>query len=271
MKQRFEKRFAALKAKNEGAFVPFVTMCDPDFDTSLKIIKALLKGGADVLELGFPFSDPCADGPVIQKADKRALNSGATTDDFFALIKAVREIDNEIPMSILVYSNVVLARGIDKFFADAAAVGLDAVLIPDVPINMLNTCDDFVACAERHGVDTVLIAPPNADEDTIEKIAKISKGYTYVLSRFGITGTENTFGKPVKIINRLLELNAAKPVLGFGISTPEHVKQALALGAVGAIAGSACVKIIEENLDNVPLMLEKIEAYTKSMKAATLA
>ena len=271
MENRFENRFAQLKAKNEGAFLPFITLCDPDYKTSLEILKTLLKGGADALELGFPFSDPCADGPVIQNADKRALNSGATTDDFFNLIKDIRAVDDEVPICILVYANVVLARGINKFFADAKAAGIDGVLIPDVPTNMLSTCEDFEKCAEANGVCCVLIAPPNADEDTLKVIANKSKGYTYILSRFGITGTDNAFGKPVRVINAIKELGGAAPVLGFGISTPEHVAEAIKIGCAGAIAGSGCVKIIEQNLNHVPSMLAKLEKYVASMKAATKA
>lgn len=269
MEHRFEDRFAELEQRHEGAFVPFVTLCDPDFSTSEQILYTLLKNGADALELGFPFSDPCADGPVIQKADKRALGSGAQTDDFFELIRRVRSADPRVPISILVYCNVVLARGIDKFFSDAAASGLDAVLIPDVPVGMMHTCADFVKCARDHEVDSVLIAPPNADEATLEAIAKVSTGYTYVLSRYGITGTDNTFGKPVKVIKRLKELGAAKPLLGFGISTPQHVKEALATGCCGAIAGSGCVKIVEAHLGHIPEMLNALGAYVASMKAAT--
>ena len=227
MSLRFENRFAELEAKKEGAFVPFVTLCDPDYDTSYEILQTLIEAGADALELGFPFSDPCADGPVIQKADKRALSSGARTDDFFALIAKIRETDPQIPISVLVYSNLVIARGIDRFYADCARSGIDAVLIADIPVGMMHTCDDFVSCARRHDIDNVLIAPPNADEATLQAVAKITRGYTYVLSRFGITGTDNQFGRPVEVIRRLNELGAAKPLLGFGISTPEHVKMAL--------------------------------------------
>ena len=254
MEHRFEKRFASLQARHEGGFMPFVTLCDPDKETSLKILEALVAGGADALELGFPFSDPCADGPVIQNADKRALNSGAVTADFFDLIAQIRKHHPDLPMSILVYANVVIAHGTDHFFKQAKDSGLDAVLIPDVPVNMLETHENFLKCAS---------------EETLDKIAVLSKGYTYVLSRFGITGTENTFGRPVKIINRIKELHGALPILGFGISTPEHVKQALEIGAVGAIAGSACVKIIEKNLNDVPTMLKELTSYVASMKAAT--
>ncbi len=270
MEKRFDKRFAALAAKHEGGFVPFVTLCDPDFETSIKILHCLRENGADALELGFPFSDPCADGPVIQHADKRALKSGARTKDFFACIRAVRDADPEIPMSILVYANVVYAHGIDNFFKMAADSGLDAVLVPDVPSGMLTTkSGDFAKAAADHGIDTVLIAPPNADDATLQQIAKITTGYTYVLSRFGITGTETAFGKPVKVIKRLKALKAPVPILGFGISTPEHVKQALETGAVGAIAGSGCVKIIEKHLGDVPALLKELGAYVSAMKAAT--
>ena len=165
MNNRFEKRFAKLKERNEGAFMPFVTLCDPDKATSLEILKSLLKGGADALELGFPFSDPCADGPIIQNADKRALNSGATTDDFFEVIKDFRRVDDEIPISILVYANVVVARGIRKFFEDAAAAGIDAVLIPDIPSNMLHTSGDFEQVAQD--------AEPKFEEPVAEPVADV--------------------------------------------------------------------------------------------------
>ena len=157
----------------------------------------------------------------------------------------------------------------NNFFKLAHESGLDAVLIPDIPVNMLETGENFLKCAAENEIDTVLIAPPNADEETLDRIAELSMGYTYVLSRFGITGTENTFGRPVKIIKRLKELGGALPILGFGISTPEHVKAALETGAVGAIAGSACVKIVEKNLNNVPQMLKELKDYVASMKAAT--
>lgn len=269
MTLRFENTFNALKARNEGGFVPFVTVCDPDFETSVKIIKTLIDNGADALELGFPFSDPCADGPVIQHADKRALASGAKTSDFFKLIKEIRSTNDNIPISILVYANVVVAHGIETFYRLASENGIDAVLVPDVPVNMLCTQEDFLKCAKKYNVNTVLIAPPNASEETLQQISKVSTGYTYVLSRFGITGTENIFGKPQKVISRIKELGGAAPIIGFGISTPEHVKEALKIGAVGAIAGSACEKIIEQNLSCPEIMLNKLGEYVRKMKQAT--
>ncbi|MCR5536769.1 MAG: tryptophan synthase subunit alpha [Succinivibrio sp.] len=269
MSQRFADKFSELSLKHEGAFVPFVTLCDPDYETSLSILKTLVESGADALELGFPFSDPCADGPVIQKANKRALSSGARTADFFHLIGQIRQLYPTLPISILVYSNVVVARGIDKFYADAQAVGLDAVLIPDVPFNMLSTQDDFCACARRHEVNVVLICPPNASDHTIRSISGITQGYTYMLSRFGITGTDYSFGQPVEVIKKLKEYGAAPSLLGFGISTPEDAKIAMQTGVAGIIAGSACEKIIERQLENKTALLSELSAYVKAMKAAT--
>ncbi len=270
MTTRFSDTFAELEAKHEGAFVPFVTLCDPDFDTSFEILKTLVDNGADALELGVPFSDPCADGVVIQLANRRSLDSGARVDDMLRLIGKVREYAPKLPISILIYANPVLARGIDKFFADAAACGLDAVLIPDVPANMIHTCADFYECAKRHDVNTVLIAPPNASDAQLEEIAKICTGYTYMLSRYGITGTDNASGHPREIMRKLKALGAPKCILGFGVSKPEHVKAALEDGAAGAIAGSAVVKLVAANLDNKEKMLSEIASYVRTMKAATL-
>ncbi len=271
MENRFTSMFARLKERSEGAFMPFVTLCDPNYEMSYRILQALVQGGADALELGFPFSDPCADGPVIQKADKRALGSGATTDDYFRIIAQFRKENPDLPISVLLYSNVVVARGVDRFFADAAAAGIDGVLIADIPVGMLHTCGDFAACAERHGVGTVLIAPPNADDATIEAISKVGKGYTYMLSRFGTTGTDKAVGHPTRVISRLKELGAAPSMLGFGISTPDQVRDAMKMGAAGAIAGSGVVGLVGQFLDDPDKMLREIRSYIRAMKTGTIA
>ncbi|MBU3826696.1 MAG: tryptophan synthase subunit alpha [Candidatus Anaerobiospirillum merdipullorum] len=269
MTTRFATMFANLKAKHEGAFVPFVTLCDPNFDTSVKILHTLCASGADALELGLPFSDPCADGPVIQDADKRALSAGSTTQRCFDAIAKLRASYDAVPISLLVYVNLVVAFGTDRFFAQAAAAGVDAVLLADVPVNMLDAGEDFRAAASRHGIELVLIAPSNASKATLAEIAEKSEGYIYTLSRFGITGTDKVFGRPVDLIAHLKELKAAPTLLGFGISTPDHVKIAMQCGADGAISGSAIVKIIGENLDNEAAMLENLHIFVQKMKAAT--
>ncbi len=269
MTARFNAMFSALKAKGEGAFVPFVTLCDPNFETSVKILKTLCQAGADALELGLPFSDPCADGPVIQAADKRALQSGANTQRCLDAVAALRQDFPHVPVSLLVYVNLVVVFGTERFFAKAAAAGVDAVLIADVPVNMLNVGEDFHAAAQKHGIELVLIAPSNASQETLTAIAAKSEGYVYTLSRFGITGTDKVFGRPVELIQQLKALHAAPTLLGFGISTPDHVKIALQCGADGAISGSAIVKIIAANLSNEAAMLEELYIFVQKMKAAT--
>ncbi len=270
MTTRFQDMFAALRLRREGAFVPFVTLCDPDFETSVKILHTLASSGADALELGLPFSDPCADGVAIQAADNRALSHGSTTQKCFEAIAALRQDFPAIPISMLVYVNLVVVFGTDRFFAEAARAGVDAVLLADVPGVMMQQGEDFIAAAHRHGIEIVMIATSNAAEADLDFIAAHSEGYVYTLSRFGITGTDNVFGRPVELIAALKQKNSAPTLLGFGISTPDHVRIALECGADGAIAGSAVVKLIEKNLGNVPAMLEDLMLYVRSMKAATL-
>ena len=269
MSDRFLSCFDRLKAKHEGAFVPFVTLCDPNFDISYEILRTLIKSGADALELGIPFSDPCADGVTIQLADKRALASGSTVDKCFELISKIRQEFPDTPISILTYSNLAVARGIEKFYKDAKAAGIDAILLPDIPIEMINLQHNFYKAAKEADIDLVLIAPPNATDETLKKIAEVSSGYTYALSRYGITGTDNAVGTPKEMLQKLKEFNAAPSLLGFGISTPEHVKTAMNIKADGAIAGSAVIKLIEQNLHNKDKMLSQIAEYVSTMKAAT--
>ena len=267
--KRFDSMFEKLAARHEGAFVPFATVCHPTEELSYEILKTMIDNGADGLELGIPFSDPCADGLIIQHANRRALNNGSTTDRCFTVIKRLRDTFPELPISLLVYANLVVARGIDRFYADAAAAGVDAILVPDVPVNMQEGVHDFRGPALKHGINPVLIAPPNASDATLAEIASQCEGYTYVLSRFGITGTENEFGRHPDEFRKLKELKAPHTLLGFGISTPEHVKEALKIGADGAIVGSALVRIIEENVANPEKMLSLIAAKVKSYKDAT--
>ena len=269
MTDRFTECFKRLKQAEEGAFVPFVTLCDPNFDISYDILKTLINAGADGLELGIPFSDPCADGVTIQLADKRALSSGASLDKCFKLISKIRAEYNDVPISILCYSNIAIVRGLEKFYQDAAKAGIDAVLLADIPVEMVDKQHNFLKAANDADIDLILIAPPNASDATLKKIAELSQGYTYALSRYGITGTDNVLGKPKEMLRKLKEDNAAPALLGFGISTPEHVKEALEAGADGAIAGSAVVKIIENNLHDKGKMLAEIENYVKAMKKAT--
>ncbi|MFT6344964.1 MAG: tryptophan synthase alpha chain [Paraglaciecola sp.] len=264
---RYASMFEQLDAKNEGAFVPFVMVGDPDIQTSVNIIKALVEGGADGLELGFPYSDPIADGPTIQKASIRALSNKIKTDDCFEIIRQVRETYADIPIGLLLYSNLILKRSIEKFYQDAAKAGVDSILIADVP---LREADRFIAIAEQTGIKQILIAPPNASDETFAQIGKKSQGYTYLLGRAGVTGAETAVTIPAsELIDKLTQYKVAPPLLGFGISTPAQVEDAIQSGAAGAISGSATVNIIAENLSQPEVMLEKLKSFVKEMKAAT--
>ncbi|XQW83705.1 tryptophan synthase subunit alpha [Thalassotalea piscium] len=265
--QRYQQCFAKLKAKEQGAFIPFVTIGDPNPEQSFAIIKTLIDAGADALELGIPFSDPSADGVTIQQAALRALASGVNTDICIDILQQVRSYAPHIPIGLLLYGNLVFARGIEQFYQDMADVGVDSVLIADLPIRESKT---FRAAALKSGVAPIFIAPPNGSQETLANVAKYSKGYTYVLSRAGVTGAETKATTPADhLVATLKAYNAAPAVIGFGISTPEQVKEALKAGADGAISGSAVVKIIENNLTVHSAMLTELTGFIKSMKAAT--
>lgn len=264
---RYASLFQNLAAADEGAFVPFVTLGDPNPETSFAAIEALIAGGADALELGFPFSDPVADGPTIQRASIRALTAGTTRRDCFAIIERIREKYPEIPIGLLVYANLAVSAGLDKFYSDCATVGVDSVLIADVPVR---EGEPFIATAETHGIAPIFIAPPDAGAERLQAIAKASKGYVYLLSRAGVTGAETQMQRPATaVIEALRDANSAPPLLGFGIAEPEHVKAALAAGAAGAISGSAVVRIIERHQNDPGAMTAALEAFAEKMKAAT--
>jgi tryptophan synthase alpha chain len=267
MTRRYEKMFATLKKKNEGAFIPFVTLGDPNLKESESIVETLIEAGADALELGIPFSDPVADGPVIQVSANRALENGATPDGCLDLLARVRGKYADIPIGLLVYANLVLGKGMERFYKRAAECGVDSVLTADVPT--LSACS-FTEAAKNAGIDPVFIVPPNADDDKLREIAGMTKGYVYFLGRSGVTGADREVQAPISSKIALLKEAGSPPVVvGFGISRPEHVKACLTSGADGAIAGSATVSIIAGNLGNASKTLEELTRFVKEMKAAT--
>jgi len=264
---RYQAMFERLNEKSQGAFVPFVTVCDPNPEQSLKIMQTLVAAGADALELGIPFSDPLADGPTIQGANIRALDSGATPDICFEQIGKIRAENPDLPIGLLMYANLVFARGIDSFYQRCAKAGIDSVLIADVPTN---ESGEFIAAAKKHGVDPIFIAPPTASDETLKSVAELGGGYTYLLSRAGVTGAETKANMPVgHMLEKLNQYDAPPALLGFGISEPAQVKEAIESGAAGAISGSAVVKIIESNVDQPQQMLDQLANFVTSMKAAT--
>lgn len=238
---RYAQLFQRLHQRNEGAFGGFLMLGDPDVETSAILLDALVEGGADMVEVGIPFSDPVADGPVIQAAADRALKAGVRVDDCFALIAQFRARHPAVPIGILTYANLLTARGRAKFMADAATAGADSILVADVPSI---EAEPYAIAAKAAGLDLVMIAAPNTPEPVIRRIAQLSSGYTYCVARAGVTGTRDKLALDHdRLFGLLQDAGAPPPVLGFGISTPDQVAEALASGAAGVIAGSALVKL----------------------------
>ncbi|CAM2953421.1 tryptophan synthase subunit alpha [Vibrio rarus] len=264
---RYAALFERLEAKSQGAFVPFVTIGDPNPQQSLRIMQTLADAGADALELGIPFSDPLADGPTIQGANIRALDSKTTPSICFELIAKIRAQYPDLPIGLLVYANLVFANGIDNFYQACANAGVDSVLIADVPTG---ESKEFNTAAKKAGVHAIFIAPPTATDETLKEVSELGGGYTYLLSRAGVTGAETKANMPVDhMLERLAKFDAPPALLGFGISQPEQVASAINAGAAGAISGSAVVKIIESNLGDDDKMLEQLSSFVTNMKAAT--
>ena len=256
--------FEGLGGRGQGAFGAFVMLGDPDLATSAAILDALVEGGADMLEVGIPFSDPIADGPTIQAAADRALAQSVTTADCFALLTAFRTRHPHIPVGVLTYANLILAPGVDDFYRSCTRAGVDSVLAADVPAF---EAAPFAAAARSHGIAPVMIAAANTPPATLEQVAALGGGYTYCVARTGVTGAEVEMRLDHgDLLAGLKALGAPPPVLGFGISTPGHVRQALHAGAAGVISGSAIVRRIEANLaDPAPA----VRSYVAEMKAAS--
>ena len=263
---RFEKKFRDLRARKEGAFIPFVVLGDPNFDCSLKIIKALIDSGADALELGFAFSDPIADGKTIQEADQRALKAGMDTDKALELIADVRAYNQKIPISLLIYYNLILQRGIEQFYKDAKEAGVDAILAADCPVE---EAAPLLKAAKKNGISQVFIVAPTTTKQRLKEILKNASGYLYLVSLLGVTGARASLQKRTLELIKRVRSNTTLPLcVGFGISKPEHVKEVIEAGADGCIVGSAIVSLIKENLNDEEQMLQKIREFAFELKNA---
>lgn len=259
---RYAQMFDRLRARSEAAFGAFVVLGDPDPLTSASVLDALVAGGADTIEVGIPFSDPIADGPVIEAAANRALCSGLRTAGCFDLIAGFRERHPLIPLGILTYANVAVARGRREFFRAAAEAGADSLLVADVPSL---EAEPWAEEMKDAGIDPVLIAASNTPGDALERIARLGSGYTYCVTRAGITGTHQPARFDKALIATLRDLGAPPPVFGFGISTPAHVRQAVESGAAGVICGSAIVSLIA----GAASPASAIVPFVAEMKSAT--
>lgn len=246
--------------KNGKAFVGFVTAGDPDLETSEKIMIKMAEGGCDLIEIGIPFSDPIAEGPVIQDANIRSLAQGTTTDKVFELAKKV-SAQIEIPLVFMTYLNVLFKYGYDKFLTKAKDSGISGVIIPDLPFEEKN---ELQSVADTYGIDVVSLIAPTS-ENRIKMIAAEAKGFIYEVSSLGVTGMRSEIKTDLASITKAVKEVTDVPVaIGFGINTPEQAKKYAAM-ADGVIVGSAIVKLVEKHGKNAP---EEVYKYVKSMKDA---
>ena len=255
MNKKITEAFAKGKA-----FIPFVTCGDPSLDVTEKIVYAMEEAGADLIELGIPFSDPTAEGPVIQGANLRALSGGVTTDKVFDMVEKIRK-NRSIPMVFMTYANVVFSYGIERFCKRAAEVGMDGMILPDVPFEEK---EEFASVAEKYGLDLISLIAPTSHE-RISMIAKEAEGFVYCVSSLGVTGMRSQITTDIGAMVELVKAQKDIPcAVGFGISTPEQAKK-MAEQADGVIVGSAIVKLCEAyGAECVPHVAE----YVKSMKDA---
>lgn len=242
------------------AFIPFITCGDPDLETTASCVRAMVAAGADLVELGIPFSDPTAEGPVIQEANERALAAGTTTDKVFDLVRDLRK-DVQVPMVFMTYANVVYSYGAERFIATCEEIGIDGLILPDVPFEER---EEFAPLCAAHGLDLVSMVAPTS-ENRIASIARKASGFIYVVSSLGVTGVRSEITTDIPSLVRVIRENTDVPcAVGFGISTPEQAAK-MAAASDGAIVGSAIVKLVAQHgRDAAPA----VGAYVRDMAAA---
>ena len=250
----------AFQRRNGKAFIPFITCGDPDLATTARAVRAMAAAGADLIELGIPFSDPTAEGPVIQEASNRALKAGTTTDKIFDLVRDLRR-DVHIPMVFMTYANVVYSYGSEKFIATAAEIGMDGLILPDVPYEEK---EEFDGLCRQYGLDLISLIAPTS-EQRIAMIAKEASGFIYIVSSLGVTGTRSEIKTDISAMVDLIRQNTSLPcAVGFGIATPQQAA-AMAKVSDGAIVGSAIIKLLAQyGSAAVP----HIEAFVRDMAQA---
>lgn len=244
--------------ENKKAFIPFITCGDPSIETTSAIVRAAVENGADLIELGIPFSDPTAEGPVIQGANLRALNNGVTTDKVFDLVRELRQ-DIDIPLVSMTYANVVFSYGTEKFISICSEIGIDGLIIPDLPFEEK---EEFQPICRKYGVELISLVAPTS-KNRIAMIAKEAEGFIYVVSSLGVTGMRNEINTDLESIISVIRENSNVPcAIGFGISTPGQVKEMSQI-ADGVIVGSAIIKLIEKHGKDSP---KHVGEYVKLMK-----
>ena len=253
-------KIAAAFQKQHKCFIPFITAGDPDLETTRRLILAMANAGADIIELGIPFSDPVAEGEVIQAANIRALVAGTTTDKIFAMLAEVRRETN-VPLVFLTYVNSIFTYGTEKFMAACQSTGVDGIIVPDVPYEEKV---ELAGLCRQYGVDLIPLVAPTSDE-RIKMIAKEAQGYVYIVSSLGVTGVRHDITTNIAaIVRKIREVTDVPAAVGFGIATPQQAREMAAISD-GAIVGSAVVQIIGEHGKNC---LEPVTDYVKQMAAA---
>jgi len=261
----YSEVFAELRAEEKAALIPFFVIGDPDFDTSLAIVKTAIEAGADILELGIPFSDPIADGPTIQKADVRAMSGGMNVRKALEFIRKVKSF-KDIPIGLLMYYNLIYQYGVERFCRDFHQAGVNSILVADLSID---DADEITGPAVSAGLDTVFMVTPNTAPDRMKQIAAKTTGFIYTVSLLGVTGSREKISDVVEgLIGKLKELTGVPICVGFGISTPEHAAAIAKAGADGVIIGSKIVELIETNLGNSEKMLADVSTFLRDVKAA---
>lgn len=245
---------------NGKAFIPFITCGDPDLDTTKEVVRSMVKNGADLIELGIPFSDPTAEGPVIQEANLRALKGGVTTDKIFDMVRELRT-DVTVPMVFMTYANVVFSYDADKFIRTCAEIGIDGLILPDLPFEEKGEFDEI---CKKYGVDLISLIAPTS-ENRIAMIAREATGFIYIVSSLGVTGVRSEINTDITSLVKLVRENTSVPcAVGFGISTPEQAAKMASISD-GAIVGSAIIKLIAQYGKEAT---GPVGEYVKSMKEA---
>jgi tryptophan synthase alpha chain len=263
---KIQDKFKELKSKNEKALISYIMTGFPNENTTLSIVRGLVRGGADIIELGFPFSDPIADGPVIQNASTVSLNNGAKILKFFGLVKKIRK-ETDIPLVLMTYTNVLYTHGYTKFMSRVKSAGIDGLILPDMSIE---ESKEYLKSAKKNGLDTIFLVSPNTKNDRLKKIARISTGFLYMVAVFGTTGVQTKIHKYTidAIKNAKKAVGGKLPIgIGFGVSTPADVKKYVSVGVDAVIVGSANLKIIENTPSSK--LQKRITEYTKKLKSST--
>lgn len=264
MQNRITEKFGKMASRRERALICYVVAGYPDIQTSHKVIDALVKGGADIIEIGIPFSDPIADGPTIQAASHSALEKGITPEKALQLAKAVRRRYPKLPLLAMTYFNILVRSGVKKFMSQAKASGIDGFILPDMPVEEAKV---YLAAASKLGLATVFLASPNTSQARLQKIVNSSSGFLYLVSVYGITGARKSFEDyTLSAIRNVKQAAEGKiPVaVGFGISTPAHAKFMISAGADAVIVGSAIIDKIAKSRGRK--MLSELQSFAKSMK-----